>query len=236
MPVIVYKTMSIDVRHVQVRRIACENCAARFSVVHAGNFTSQTTGVPVLSSDDGMRKQALSSALKRLQKIARKRHAGVARCPSCNEAQQWMSRNTYAGNIGCLGAILLCGGGIAGAIYALFADIRAAGPMAVGALVGFVVGSALGAFASKRSLEGPPGDPRALDDDGLRRLLRTCEEHDLDPALAWYYGELGNKAPPPKSMVVSLGISDPEGTFAIPDDMRTDTVLTNLRLAAQRRR
>jgi hypothetical protein len=43
MPMIVYKTMDLNVLWAQTRRLACESCRQPFVMVHADSFTAQTT-------------------------------------------------------------------------------------------------------------------------------------------------------------------------------------------------
>ncbi len=87
MPVIVYKTMTIELFYAQGRRIQCEHCQQPFCYVTGGVQSAQTTGVPIVSSDDGMRQTALNQAISGLRKTAKKRKAGQAMCPHCQCCQ-----------------------------------------------------------------------------------------------------------------------------------------------------
>ena len=71
MPVIVYKTMTIELFYAQGRRIECDSCQQPFVYIHGGGESAQTTGVPVVSNDDKMRDNALRQVIRSLNKLRR---------------------------------------------------------------------------------------------------------------------------------------------------------------------
>ena len=71
MPVIVYKTMTIELFYAQGRRIECDSCQRPFVYIHGGGESAQTTGVPVVSNDDKMWDNTLRQAIRSLNKLRR---------------------------------------------------------------------------------------------------------------------------------------------------------------------
>ena len=101
MPVIVYKTMTIELTYAYGRRINCEHCGKPFTYIHYDNRSEQVTGVPLLSSDDKMRDNAAKQAIKNLAKLADKQKLGQATCPHCRQYQPWMISSAKATGFGC---------------------------------------------------------------------------------------------------------------------------------------
>jgi len=87
MPVIVYKTMTIEP---QGRRIECDSCQQPFVYIHGGGESAQTTGVPVVSNDDKMRDNALRQAIRSQNKL--RRNSKLAECSVWSSARFPQSR------------------------------------------------------------------------------------------------------------------------------------------------
>lgn len=66
MPVIVYKTLELKVLYVQARRILCEYCRQPFTYVVGERKTFNVTGIPIVSSDEGMQSEATKKAASSL--------------------------------------------------------------------------------------------------------------------------------------------------------------------------
>ena len=228
MPVIVYKTMTIELFYAQGRRVICEQCQNPFCYIAGGVESAQTTGVPIVSSDEGMRDSALRQAIAGLRKTAKKRNVGEAMCPHCQCYQGWMVSNSLFSNLGCfflLGVILL---GVASAILNAFFEfggwITVVGwSVVAGAIIGLVIGKFMAITAGPHQGEE---DARAMTDDQFREFMAQCDEHDADAFLAWWI-TMGNE-PGEKQAVVSLGMEDQTGQPAYPAEMSTDHVLANV--------
>lgn len=226
MPVIVYKTMTIELFYAQGRRITCDSCQQPFVYIHGGVETAQTTGVPVVSSDDGMRKTALKQAIKSLRKTAKKEKAGEGLCPHCHCYQGWMVRASHMGNMGCffaLGAGLLTLGPLI--LNAIFDWTDEWGTMLLG---GLVIGGVLGLIIGKITAitVGPhpdEEDARSMTDDEFEDFLGKCDEEDLDAFLLWWI-TVGNE-PGDKQAPVSIGLEDTTGMPEFPEDLSTDYVI-----------
>lgn len=230
MPVIVYKTLNLSVLWVQGRRILCEYCREPFTYVHGDRKTFNVTGIPIVSSDDGMRKEAMKKAVTGLAQVARSKNQGQALCPNCKRYQRWMVSHSRTIGIGCG----LLGGAVLAGMIALFAGIWFAwsAEVMVGLiLAGAILGLVLGKMAS---LDPGPHrdkqDQRALADRDVPGFLDKCQQGGYEPFLFWYLA-LGNKANE-KEALVSLGVHDSSGRPPVfPRELGSDLVLRGLQRA-----
>jgi hypothetical protein len=226
MPVIVYKTLDLHVLYVQARRILCELCREPFTYVLGDRKTFNVTGVPIVSSDDGMRREAMKKASAGLTKVARSKNAGQALCPHCKRYQPWMVSHSRMTGMGCgfLGGIVLAG------LLAIFAGIWFQWSSEWMLLV-TVAGAATGLAVGKvHSLDGGPQlkeDQRSLPDQDVPGLLERCRSGGYEPFLFWYLA-LGNKVKE-KEALISLGIADVSGRPPIfPSELASDAVMRRL--------
>lgn len=194
MPVIVYKTLEVTAIYAQVRRIACEACSQPYVYLAVGTQKTQTTGLPLVSSDEGMRKTVSDQLQKTLEKVGRQRRLGEGMCPHCQRYQPWMVRWSRLGGLtkGCLLGAL--GGAIGGLVLAIgltatdMIRSRSFGSALVaGVVIGVVGGLALGwrKALSSQPYEGME-DPRAMTVDRFEAFLGMCKDKDYEPTLAWY--------------------------------------------------
>lgn len=229
MPIIVYKTLDLNVLYVQARRILCEFCRQPFTYLLGDRKTFNVTGVPIVSSDDGMRKEAMKKASAGLAKVARAKNTGQALCPHCKRYQKWMVSQSRMTAMGCgfLGGIALAG------IVALLAGIWfqwssevILGVTVAGAIAGLVVGKLSSLDASPQQKE----DGRSLRDDEVPGFLKRSVQEGYEPFLFWYL-TLGNKAKE-KEALVSLGVSDLSGWPPIfPRELSSEVVVRALQQA-----
>ena len=230
MPVIVYKTLTVELFYAQGRRIHCERCQQPFCYIVGGVESAQTTGLPLVSNDDGMRQTAINQAISGLRKTAKKRKVGEAMCPHCQSYQGWMVTNSHLSNMGCfalLGLVLLA------IVVAILNGIfqwtdewlmLIGGSLVVGGLLGLIAGKFL-AISAGPHLDKQ--DSRSMTDDEFRDFLAKCDQHDADPFLLWWIS-LGNE-PGDKQAPVGLGLEDQTGQPVYPLDMSTDHVLARVR-------
>lgn len=232
MPVIVYKTLTLNVLHAQTRRIRCALCERPYTLVHGGTFTSQSTGLPLVSGDEGMRRAALKQALKRLRREARRPRRGVASCPHCDRPQPWMVRRVYLSTLLLWMLGLAIVGFLAGALWAslgakkggAYMLPRFLGPIAAGA----VAGCAIGLRWARRGFAKPgEKDARAMTDEEFLEYVRTCEAGDADHALTWHF-RLAKTGPPEKTLLVSLGFLDEAGGLDVPAGITTEHILREM--------
>jgi hypothetical protein len=230
MPVIVYKTLDLNVLYVQGRRILCEFCREPFTYVLGDRKTFNVTGIPVVSNDDGMRAQAMKKAADALAKVSRSKYQGEALCPNCKRYQGWMVSRSMRTGLGCgfLGGVAVAG------LVAILAGIWFAWSTEVifGVTVaGAIAGVALGKMWSLTT--GPhreKDDQRALRDGDVPGFLERCRQDGYEPFLFWYLA-LGNKANEQEALV-SLGIADSSGRPPIfPREMSSDLVVRQLQQA-----
>jgi hypothetical protein len=227
MPVIVYKTLDLNILYVQARRILCEFCRQPFTYVLGDRKTFNVTGVPLVSNDEGMRKDAMKKAASGLARVARSKNQGQALCPHCKRYQGWMVRQSKMAGLGCgfLGGIAAAG------LLAILAGIwfEWGSEVIFGVTIG---GSLLGVgLGQVWSLDGGPHrdkeDQRAIRDDEVPRLLDRCRKEGYEPFLFWYL-TLGNKTNEQEALV-SLGISDSSGRPPIfPRELNSDFVVGQL--------
>lgn len=230
MPVIVYKTLDLSVLYVQARRILCEFCREPFTYVLGDRKTFNVTGIPVVSSDDGMRQQAMKKAADSLAKLSRVKNQGEALCPHCKRYQGWMVSRSMKTGLGCgfLGGIVVAGliAILAGIWFAWSTEVIF-GVTAVGA----VAGVALGKTWSLTS--GPhrdQEDQRSLKDSDVPGFLERCQQDGYEPFLFWYLA-LGNKANE-KEALISVGVADSSGRPPLfPRELSSDLVVRQLQQA-----
>lgn len=235
MPMIVYKTMDLNVLWAQTRRLACESCRQPFVMVHADSFTAQTTGLPLLSGDEGMRQAVVKQALGRLRALARRRNLGAASCPHCGKPQSWMVGRAYATNVGCFTLGLAAAGFVAGAIWAGAGDLREPlVPLAGLTLLGAALGVGLGIWRARSRFVRPgERDARTMTDAEFGEFLAKCEAGNADHALTWHF-TVSKTQPGEKTMVVSLGFLDLVGGLQVPPDVTTDQILGGMEGEAAR--
>lgn len=224
MPVIVYKTLSLQVAWAQIRRIRCGECRATFAYVVGGKVTSGSTGLPLVSSDDAMRRSAGRGIDAKLNRIARAKRRGVARCAACGRPQSWMLTNWFVEHtpIILMSLVLLApipaiaGFAFTGSsnVYLTFSWVS----FTVASVLVLAAIAALGWFLVQRALgpeDGP--NPRAMSDGDLRAFLADCAARDVDPALTWWWGRVRKKQPSDDLGLASLPFLDAAGGFR-PDE------------------
>jgi hypothetical protein len=218
MPLIAYKTQSLDVFHVQTRRIGCEMCREPFTYLVWGTFREETTGLPVISSDKNMSKALVKGVEGRLSKLADRRNAGTANCPHCGRPQSWMLGSTYASKIAkwALGLGLL--GVFLGAVAGVHLLAGRTGLCVIGfGILGVGIGALIGYLRARAVFStGGQRDPRSMTDEEFGAFLRECVEEDADHTVHWYRRIL-KKRTGAKTMVVSLGFLDVVGGFKLPE-------------------
>lgn len=229
MPIIVYKTLDLNVLYVQARRILCEFCRQPFTYVHGDRKTFNVSGVPIVSSDDGMRKEAMKKASAGLAKVARSKNSGQALCPHCKRYQKWMVFQSRMTGLGCgfLGGIALGGlVAILSGIWFQWSSEVLLGVTAAGAVAGLAIGKL-------RSIEIGPHhkeDQRSLRDDEVPGFLDRCLKGGYEPFLYWYLA-LGNKAKE-KEALISLGVADVSGWPPVfPRELSSEVVVRQLQQA-----
>lgn len=219
MPVIVYKTSTLHLCYVQVRRIQCEFCSNPFCYVWSGTEMVQVTGIPIVSSDESMQKNVQEQAEKSLNAVSKKPKQGEAMCPHCHRYQSWMAWNSHFSEIGCFSLVGLGLAGLLGFIGIVmeFVPRNTEGLVMIGSLIfGLIVGIAYG--KSRSITEGPHPDledHRAFKDDEFKGWLAQCMEKELDPFLAWW-GTLGGD--PGEHALVSLGFHDTARPMLFPPE------------------
>lgn len=228
MPVIVYKSLKLDLVYAQGRRMLCEYCRQPFTLVWGDNKEFEATGIPLISSDEGMRKNAMKQAVKALEQIAKKPNQGHSKCPHCHCYQSWMVRRSILAGLGLGVAVGLALAGIVAVVGGVWLAWGSGGifaTIAVGAIAGFVVGLRL---AVKKGPYPNEKDESALSDADATAFLKQCDEKSLDFVLAWYIA-LGRKVGQ-KQALTSLGVYDTTGRRPIfPRELTTTHVLVNLR-------
>jgi hypothetical protein len=229
MPVIVYKTLNLNVLYVQGRRILCEFCRTPFSYIVGDRKTFNVTGVPIVSSDDGMRKEASKKAAAGLARVAREKNAGQALCPHCKRYQRWMVSHSRMTGMGCgfLGGIAIAGllAIFAGSWFGWGSEVML-GLTVAGAVAGIVIGKLASLDVGPHQKE----DQRALRDEDVPGFLQHCSQGGYEPFLFWYLA-MGNKARE-KEALISLGIADVSGRPPVfPRELSSDMVVRQLQQA-----
>jgi hypothetical protein len=230
MPVIVYKTLDLNILYVQGRRILCEFCRQPFTYVLGERKTFNVTGVPMISNDEGMRKDAMKKASAGLAKVAQSKNQGQALCPHCKRYQGWMVRQSKMVGLGCgfLGGIAIAG------LLAIVTGIwfEWSSEVIFGVTIGgSILGVVLGHFWSLDSNpQRDQNDQRAIRDDEVPGLLSRCTKDGYEPFLFWYL-TLGNKTNEQEALV-SLGVADSSGRPPVfPRELNSDFVVSQLQHA-----
>ena len=217
MPLSGLKHVDVPVHHVQMRRIQCEWCSTPHTVISHGEFTERVHGVLLVSDDEEMGRSALSWVAHRLRTVGEDPRRGVARCPSCNRAQRWMRWHAWAER----GLLATVAGLVPGLLASMFVTglfgLHVTGAVVCAVALAFTSAVGIGHQATRGRLVGPPGDARSRTDAELVDLLERCDEEDLDPALEWWFHELGNAPPGEDAMLFSLGLLDMSRTLDVPD-------------------
>jgi hypothetical protein len=228
MPVIVYKTLTLNIQYAQGRRILCEHCRQPFTYVWGAEQEFKATGVPLISSDEGMRKSAMKQAANALSNIAKTPNKGESMCPNCKRYQGWMVRKSWFSMLGCgLAAGLILAGivAVAAGIWFNWGATAITGVLILGTVVGLGLG---GAVATRTGPHPDKTDESAMKDAEVPPFLQTCQEKGADPVLVWYLA-LGNK-PAEKQAFISLGVYDTTGQRPIfPRELGTTHVLQALK-------
>ena len=208
MPVIVYKTMTIEALWLQPRRIVCDGCGKPYVYLARGRKSTQVTGVPVLSDEEAMQRSAAEALEKQLAKIGARDKKGEGMCPHCQVYQHWMVAASRLWNYGVGAGIGFVVGAVIG--FALFMVGELSGRRsAVGAAyrwategpvpkLGFflallfcVACAAVGMVVMSRKVisRGPHTgmqDSASMTDDAWVSHLAGCAERDYQPVLAWW--------------------------------------------------
>ena len=227
MPVIVYKTMDLDILYVQGRRILCDGCRQPFTYVYGDRKTVNVTGIPIVSSDDGMRQSAMKKAATELAKLARAKNPGQALCPHRKRYQSFMIAQARKTAIGCgfFGGLLGVGAlAIAAGIWFTWSSSAIVATTIAGAVIGLVGGLKL---TLTRGPHRDAEDQTSMKDEDIPPLLERCTEENCDPFLFWYLA-LGNE-PGEKEALISLGVYDVSGRPPIfPRDLSSDVAVRQL--------
>jgi hypothetical protein len=228
MPVIVYKTLTLNIQYAQARRILCESCRQPFTYVWGDSQEFKATGVPLLSSDDGMRKSAMKQAAAALANVAKLPHKGQSLCPHCRVYQPWMVRRSWFTSLGCgliAGVLLGFGVALGAGIWFSWGTNAIVGVAVAVTVAGLALGSTV---AIRKGPHPEKTDESALRDADVPALLKKCEEQQADLVLLWYLA-LGNKVQE-KQALVSLGVYDMTGQRPIfPRELSTTHVVAQLR-------
>jgi hypothetical protein len=226
MPVIVYKTLDLNIHYVQARRILCEHCRLPYTYVFGESKKFQATGVPLVSSDEGMRASAMKSAAKSLSKIAQQDKKGSGMCPNCRRFQKWMVRHSQAVGLGCgfLGGLGVSWfGGFMVLAWMGWSENLLPGIMVGGTALGLGLGKVLSLSSGQHN----EADPASMKDDQVPGFLAKCEKEQVDPILYWYLA-LGNEAKDNEALV-SLGIRDRTGRVPIfPRELSSEYAIREL--------
>jgi hypothetical protein len=212
MPIIVYKTMSLTVCHAQVRRIACDHCSHPFCYVISDSTSIEVTGLPVVSSDEGMRQQVARQAESQLQNIATKSQRGQARCPHCQRYPSWMVTQSLLWNlIGWALGGLVAGGLLLMMLNAIFKWNRSHTTLAIaGAMAGCGLGLLLGKWLALKTGAYEQADSRSSSDEAFLAFVNQAVQQDQDPILLWHVqtGGLVPNEGGQGATLVSLGFQD----------------------------
>ncbi len=230
MPMIVYKTLDLDVYWVQSRRLKCDNCMNPFVLIHHDTFNISTTGVPLVSNDEKMRDKVLRQARGKLRSLARENEVGHAACPHCGHYQKWMISSSYLGSITCFSIATPVLVGVAGGIWSWFStNPNALMITLIAAGCGLLVGATLG-FLWARSDCKPQSerDEKSMTDEEFTEMVQKAEAEEADHALAWHF-HAEDSEPGEKTLVVSLGFLDEVGDMTgVPESISTTQALAGL--------
>ena len=231
MPIIAYKTVTINIHYAQGRRIDCEHCHQPFTYIVDARKSAQSTGLPLISSDEGMGKSAMKGLSKSLASVAGKINTGHGICPHCSQYQSWMVRSSKIEKM----IFWMCVFGVTGAFSTLAALIhneRINGLLwlVVATFIGISLGIVIGFL---RSLKG--GVHRdltenetilSMNDESLQVHLDDCAEKDYDPMLAWLL--MTGFQPNEDAPLVSLGFNDYGKEQVIPYEISSVAALEEL--------
>ncbi|MBN2713494.1 MAG: hypothetical protein JXR97_13825 [Planctomycetes bacterium] len=240
MPAIVYKQLDLPVAWVRGIRINCEHCQQPYTYIVGKEKVFSTTGVPLLSNDHNMTTSALKASIKTIRKDCRKNKQGEGMCPHCRNYQNWMvarSRRSkvirgifWGGLLGFIPGLILWLG--------VFSEKSSLGPISLGAMI--VLCAILGVFIALRwgLTYGPQPenfeDAGSMTDNAVLELLRSSEEEELDPILAWHLAS-GRKLYQ-KGINLGLGFTDESGTLDLPHELRTDYILDQFEESVNKRK
>lgn len=208
MPVIVSKSVSINLCYVQARRIECLCCQRPFCYVLSDTSTVQVQGAPYAMNPEPLRRKAMTLAEERLQKVAKKPKLGEAACPHCKQYQPWMVLNSHRKQMGWGGVIgVVIGAGLyaANAIWELSGKLDSGEALLGLAGLGLAAGLTIGKVRSINKGPHNEEDHRAFPDENFLGLAAQCMEREQDPILTWFTmlgGDPGDHA------MVSLGFKD----------------------------
>ncbi len=192
MPVITYKTMTLQVVYVQARRILCDQCSRPFEYLMVGKTQSQVASHPFASADS-MRESLKKQVDKMLRSKAQAKRAGAEACPFCHYFQTWMvtsSRLKWMFGLGITGFVL-------GGIVSLGME------SVVPVVVAVVLLTALGALvALKRKPYDDKVTGRARSDADYHAMIEECKKQGYDVSLYWYSQTGGTF--PEKTAVIPL--------------------------------
>lgn len=235
MPVIVYKTLDVEMRAAMARRIECGHCTKPFTFIHSEMCGGSSVGVPLLSSDDSMRQAAGMRAVGSLRKLANRRLLRRALCPWCKRYQPWMLNSPWAGVVvfGLLGGVVAA---IAMSLAHGFGDWKGSAltTAVLSGLVGALIFGALGYL--RRPRIGPHKDrphPESMRDEEMLSHFSRCEEGEMDPFFAWLLDLDTEEATDIGDSLVSLGVQDWTGRPIAPEEYRSDAILDALERQAR---
>jgi hypothetical protein len=224
------RTLTLDVCHVQGRRIRCGWCEQPFTYVLEGRKKHESYGVALVSTDEALQRGALEKARKALVKIGGAPDQGEARCPHCSRYQAWMLRRSRIAKTTKWGLWF----GIPPALWFLIKylfSVRGtplSSLLVPGAACLLLAGVGVG-IGRLRSLPSAPvrdgADPRAATDDEVRDLLTLAAREGEDPLHRWYL-TLHDQAPA-DALVITMGFLDRPGDGFFPADLRSAKVLAD---------
>ncbi|MCJ8332161.1 MAG: hypothetical protein HRT89_09995 [Lentisphaeria bacterium] len=231
MPIIAYKTVTINIHYAQGRRIDCEHCHQPFTYITDGDESAQSTGLPLVSSDEGMGKSAMKGLSKSLASVAGKKNTGHGICPHCSQYQGWMVRNSLTKNIGCCSFGIAFVFALVPVIINIFKDHLDMGMWILGAaILGFILGIGLGFLtALKGGVQRELDEDEtilSMDDEFLQAHLDACGENDYDPILTWLL--MTGFEPSDDAPLISLGFNDYSKQQIIPYEISSVAALEEL--------
>ena len=230
MPMIVYKTLDLKVLYVQARRILCEYCRQPFTYVLGERKTFNVTGIPIVSSDEGMQGEATKKAASSLAKIDKEKNKGVSLCPHCKRYQGFMVTHSQMMGLGCgfLGGLGIVGfAAMMASIWFMWSSTVVMGLTLGGSALGLAIGKK---WALDRGPHRDLEDQRALKDDEVPDLLARCQQEGDEPFLHWHLAV--GEEPAEDEAFLSLGIRDTSGRPPIfPREMVFDFVVGQLQQA-----
>ena len=220
------KEMWIKVHHVQARRIRCGSCEKPFVCLVEGDAKVAVTGIPLVSSDEGMRADLARKAEKELRSLDGKRWRERGLCPHCRRYQPWMIRRSRWRLMPLWGLALFGAAIFPGSLVALllpstkaFAALRL-GVLALSPFAGLYVGWRK---ALPDGVQQGREDPASISDDDFWSLLKHCQRSDREPVAEWFLSL--HEAAPKGTVLVSMGCRDLLDEEFFPEKWRTEQVL-----------